>query len=86
MPRALCPTFRASSPTISSASPKRFWVGNREFDPVNVGYVDKAEGNGSWFDTNDNGGFGNSRLGHDYGNASFDHEKRMALVAYMKTL
>lgn len=71
---------------VPEKRPDRFWVGNREFDPVNVGYVNKAEGNGSWFDVRDNGGFGNSNLGHDYGNASFNHEKRMALVAYMKTL
>lgn len=66
--------------------PTRFWVGNREFDPKHVGYVSKAEGYGSWFDVRNNGGFGNSNAGHDYGNARFDEKDRMALVAYMKTL
>jgi hypothetical protein len=29
---------------------------------------------------------GNSNAGHDYGNAEFSHEDRMALVEYMKGL
>jgi hypothetical protein len=64
--------------------PTSFWVGNREFDPVHVGFVSIEQGPGSWFRTTDEGG--NSNLGHDYGNSTFDEAERMALIAYMKTL
>ena len=69
--------------------PTSFWVGNREFDPVHVGFVSRPQGYGSWFRTRDEAGrdiIGNSNLGHDYGNAGFDEAERMALIAYMKTL
>ncbi|MFA6114809.1 MAG: di-heme-cytochrome C peroxidase [Sphingomonas sp.] len=69
--------------------PTSFWVGNREFDPRHVGFVSKEQGYGSWFRTKDANGrniFGNSNLGHDYGNRGFGEDERMALVAYMKTL
>jgi hypothetical protein len=68
--------------------PTSFWVGNREFDPKHVGFVSKP-GYGSLFRTKDSKKrdiFGNSNLGHDYGNASFDEAERLALIAYMKTL
>lgn len=61
----------------------RFWVGNREFDTVNVGYRDDPRGHGSWVDTRDHG---SSNAGHDYGNAAFTPEQRRVLVEYMKTL
>ena len=64
--------------------PTSFWVGNREFDPVHVGFVSVAQGPGSWFRTTDEGG--NSNRGHDYGNSNFNEVDRMALIAYMKTL
>lgn len=64
--------------------PTSFWVGNREFDPVHVGFVSIEQGPGSWFRTTDEGG--NSNLGHDYGNSTFGEVERMALIAYMKTL
>jgi mono/diheme cytochrome c family protein len=68
---------------------KRFWVGNREFDPVHVGFVDEQKGHGSWFQTTDGGGrpiHGNSNEGHIYGNERLTDEQRWALIAYMKTL
>jgi hypothetical protein len=79
--------------------PQRFLVGTREFDPERVGYVtrgpdgtllEQSSGDNSFvFDTRDAGGRmidGNSNAGHDYGNASFSPEERMALVEYMKGL
>lgn len=68
---------------------KSFFVGNREIDPHNVGYVDAPAPYGRTFSTHDNGGKeieGNSNLGHDYGNAGFSDADRQALVEYMKTL
>ncbi len=61
----------------------RFWVGNRQFDVVNVGYRDDPRGHGSWVDIRDHG---SSNAGHDYGNAGFTAEQRRVLVEYMKTL
>jgi processive rubber oxygenase RoxA-like protein len=66
-----------------------FQVGNREFDPVNVGFADRAGPNGWTFRTRDRAGrpiFGNSNEGHDYGSAQLSDEERWALVEYMKTL
>lgn len=67
----------------------QFWVGNHEFDPVNVGFVDGKSAEfpyGSMFDRDDPKGRGNSNAGHDYNNASYTDAERMALVEYMKTL
>jgi len=67
----------------------RFWVGNKKLDTVNVGYVDSPTTVGSWFRTTDDEGnpiHGNSNAGHDYRNAQFSDEERMALVEYMKSL
>ena len=54
-----------------SQRPRRFWVGNAEFDPVAVGFVDARpeSGFGSEFSTHDRDGRpirGNSNGGHDY--------------------
>lgn len=66
----------------------RFWVGNREFDVANVGFVDKPSAYGSWFQTAQGGQpiVGNSNAGHDYGNAQMLPEDRRLLVEYMKSL
>jgi len=60
--------------------PRKFFTGNREFDPVNVGYV------------SDKGPFefdtalpGNRNSGHEYG-TSMSKADRMALLEYLKTL
>lgn len=69
--------------------PSKFWVGNRQFDPDHVGFVGTPGPVGSWFNAknSDNSDvFGNSTLGHNYGNARFSEADRLALVAYMKTL
>lgn len=68
-----------------------FWVGNREFDPVDVGYVDADPGDGTGFilRTRDDDGRvieGNSNAGHVYGAELFTDEDRRALVEYMKSL
>ena len=67
----------------------KFWVGNKKFDPVHVGYVDSPSTVGSWFRTHGDDGkpiHGNSNTGHDYGNALFSEEERWAIVEYMKSL
>jgi processive rubber oxygenase RoxA-like protein len=70
--------------------PKSFFVGSREYDPIKVGYVTAQSADNSFeLKTHDAAGkpiAGNSNLGHDYGNASFDDEERRNLVEYMKSL
>jgi hypothetical protein len=56
-----------------------FFVGSREFDPVNVGF--DTEHGTFLFDTTKPG---NSNAGHDF--AITDLKKRKALIAYLKTL
>lgn len=64
-----------------------FWVGSREFDPVNVGF-DISQGL-SKFSVYESGTTtimpGNSNRGHHYGADLSDDEKR-SLIEYMKTL
>jgi hypothetical protein len=69
----------------------QFWVGNRSFDPVGVGFVDAppADGNGFLLRTRDEDGVpiqGNSPEGHDYGVGSLTEEQRFAIVEYLKSL
>jgi hypothetical protein len=59
---------------------KKFKVGSREFDPVNIGF-DYAAGSFE-LDTTTKG---NSNAGHEYGTAMTD-EERWQLVEYLKTL
>ena len=69
--------------------PDSFWVGNHEFDPKDVGFVDGRSADfpyGSQFNVTDFGGHGNSNEGHDYNNAGYTPAQRRALVEYMKTL
>ena len=59
-----------------------FLLGNRTFDPKDVGYV-SAEAPGTWtFDTSIEG---NRNTGHTYG-TELDDEAKRALVEYLKTL
>lgn len=64
---------------------KTFHVGSREFDMVNVGFDTKTPGAAtSLFDTSLPG---NSNAGHDsYGTDKLNHDQRMQLVEYLKTL
>ena len=61
-----------------------FYVGSREFDPVNVGYVTTmpADSNATMLYTSEPG---NSNAGHNYGGTMSDAEKR-ALIEYIKSL
>jgi hypothetical protein len=61
-----------------------FYVGTREFDPKNVGFVTTAFPGAFQFDTSKRG---NSNVGHDsYLPAAVSDDDRWALVEYMKTL
>jgi mono/diheme cytochrome c family protein len=62
---------------------KQFYVGSREFDPVNVGYDTKPPSDGGYkFDTTLPG---DSNAGHAWGTQLSDDQK-WALIEYMKTL
>jgi len=71
--------------------PKKFYLGNREYDPVNVGYlVDKFPG-GFAFDTTIRG---NSNAGHEFTDnpnkagvigRQLTPDERRALIEYLKT-
>ncbi len=63
---------------------KTFYVGTREFDPVNVGFVTDQRDGAFAFDTSLPG---NSNAGHDtYGTDQLTDEQRWQLVEYLKTL
>lgn len=67
---------------------KQFHLSSWEFDPKNVGYVDKATDGGFLFDTSL---LGNSNMGHEYGTGYYNKPalnegERWALVEYLKTL
>jgi hypothetical protein len=72
--------------TAPDERPKTFWVGDRTFDPVKVGYRTDV-GKNEFKVLNSRGEIqpGNSNLGHDFGTRLTDDEKR-ALVEYMKIL
>ena len=69
--------------------PESFAVGSRRFDAGPVGFGTEP-GEGRWmFEVRDTGGGiipGNSNAGHDYGNADFSEEDRLAIVEYLKSL
>jgi hypothetical protein len=74
-----------------SERPAKFYLGNREYDPVNVGYrTDKLDG-GFEFDTSIRG---NHNTGHEFSDEKKEGvigpkltpEERRALVEYIKTL
>jgi hypothetical protein len=60
----------------------KFFVGSREFDPVNVGVAVAASEHASEFDT---ALLGNSNVGHSYGTTLGDADKR-DLLEYLKSL
>ena len=72
--------------------PKKFYLGNREYDPVNVGYVTDEFPSGFEFDTTIRG---NSNSGHEFSDdrtkqgvigRSLSPDERRALIEYLKTL
>jgi hypothetical protein len=76
--------------------PRQFWIGSREFNPKEVGYVtDERPDNPFLFRTRDASGRvidGNSNAGHEYGAVDLAGDdaaaeaNRRALVEYLKTL
>jgi mono/diheme cytochrome c family protein len=75
----------------ASQRDKTFYVGNREFDPKNVGYSTAKFDRGFEFRT---GQTGNSNAGHEFRNApgkgrigrELTDEERWAIIEYLKTL
>ncbi|HZI48953.1 MAG TPA: di-heme-cytochrome C peroxidase, partial [Pyrinomonadaceae bacterium] len=61
---------------------KKFYTGNVEFDPVNVGFVSDGKQGGFLVDTTIPG---NWNTGHEYG-TSLNHQQRMDLIEYLKAL
>ena len=61
---------------------KKFFVGNREFDPVNVGFSTTQGSFSTEFDTSVDG---NSNQGHPKANDLTDDERKQ-LLEYLKTL
>jgi mono/diheme cytochrome c family protein len=70
----------ASADDPSQARTSKFFVGNREFDPVHVGY--RSDAGPFEFDTTLEG---NSNAGHEFGTDLSDDE-RIELIEYLKTL
>ena len=75
-----------------SERPTKFYLGNREYDPVNVGYRSEEFPGGFEFDTTIRG---NSNAGHQFTDAPNElgrigrlltPEERRALIEYLKTL
>lgn len=71
--------------------PTKFFLGNREYDPVNLGYVTDRLSGGFEFDTSKRG---NRNTGHEFNDApekpgvigrKLSHDERMALIEFLKT-
>lgn len=62
---------------------KQFYVGSREFDPANVGFVTSQTPGAYLFDTTV---AGNSNAGHDYATGVLSAPQRLDLLEYLKTL
>ena len=86
------PTLDALLSPDDNARPAKFWMGNKEFDPVKVGYGGTAFKGGTLFDTSRPG---NSNRGHRFkdgprGNGvigpAFTPEQRAAIIEYLKSL
>ena len=66
-----------------------FYVGSREFDPVEVGLRSEAGEGRSEFRVRSPDGkemYGNSNAGHEWGAAELSDDERWAIVAYLKSL
>jgi hypothetical protein len=61
----------------------QFYVGSRDFDPANVGFITTQTPGAYLFDTTV---AGNSNAGHDYGTGALTAQQRLELVEYLKTL
>lgn len=89
----LLPKKRFDDPEVGEYRPDEFWNGSRQFDPVKVGFINKA-GQGSLYETHLSA---NGNEGHEYAAGrtaqrdgtllpALDKAQRMALVEYLKTL
>ncbi|WP_083704950.1 di-heme-cytochrome C peroxidase [Motiliproteus sp. MSK22-1] len=65
---------------------KVFYLGNREFDPKNVGYVSTPSVLDRKMFKFDTTLTGNSNSGHEYGTKQLNNVQRMELLEYLKTL
>ncbi len=73
-----------------SKRPDVFYLGNREYDPVNLGYKSEEFPNGFKFDTSKRG---NHNTGHEFSDEkkpgvigrALSHDERMALIEFLKT-
>jgi hypothetical protein len=71
--------------------PAVFWIGNREYDPVKLGYDASEFPGGTRIDT---AGLGNSNAGHEFANATragiigraLSPDERLAIIEYLKVL
>ncbi len=64
-----------------------FWVGSREFDAKQVGFVTgKGKNKFRAYDENGDVILGNSNLGHDYAGGQYTDEQKWDIIEYMKTL
>ena len=62
---------------------KQFYVGSREYDPVNVGFITTQTSGAYLFDTTVKG---NSNSGHAYGTDTLTASQRLELLEFLKTL
>jgi hypothetical protein len=74
-----------------SERPTKFYLGNREYDPVNLGYVTDRLSGGFELDTSKRG---NRNTGHEFSDEKakpgvigprLSHDERMALIEFLKT-
>jgi hypothetical protein len=74
-----------------SERPSVFWIGNREYDPVKLGFVADEFPGGTRLDT---AVLGNSNAGHEFADAkrpgvigpALSPEERLAIIEYIKVL
>jgi len=60
----------------------KFYVGSKQFDPINLGFSTKREAHSVMLDTST---LGNGNSGHEFG-TDLSHDERMAVIEYIKTL
>lgn len=65
---------------------KKFYLGNREFDPVNVGFVSTPDIHDAIAFEFDTSLVGNSNSGHEYGVNDLSEQEKKELLEYLKTL
>jgi hypothetical protein len=61
---------------------KKFYVGSKQYDPVNLGFSTRWKPNAVLLDTT---ALGNANSGHEFG-MDLNHDERLAVIEYIKTL